>query len=83
MGGTLTDGMIAFNIEDSTFVKSEKSGQKLQNTCVRSTWLFMDGVFPVMKARFGNVDVEISIDNTEWKLNTIIFPDNTVLLEEG
>ncbi len=53
--------------------------------CIMSPWLFnlfMDGVVRKMKATVDNVGVEMSIDNTKWKLNTILFVDDTVLLAE-
>jgi len=35
-----------------------------------------------MKANVGNVGVEMSIHKTKWKLNTILFLDDTLLLAE-
>ncbi len=35
-----------------------------------------------MKAKIGNLGAEMSIDNTKWKLNTLSFADDTVLLAE-
>ena len=35
-----------------------------------------------MKVRVGNVGMKISIDSVEWKLNTILFADETVLVAE-
>jgi len=51
-----------------------------------SPWLFklfMDRVVREIKAKVGNVGVEMIIDKTKWKLNTILFVDDTVLLAES
>ena len=44
--------------------------------------LFMDGVVREMKARISNVGVELCTDDAEWKLNTMLFADDTVLTAE-
>ncbi len=40
----------------------------------------MNGVVWEIKAKLGNLCVEMNIDNTKWKLNTMLFADDTVLL---
>ncbi len=50
-----------------------------------SPWLFnvfMDGVVREIKAKTGNLGVEMSMDNTKWKINTMLFADDSVLLAE-
>ncbi len=36
-----------------------------------------------MKAKTGNLGTEMSIDNAKWKLNNMLFADDTVLLAES
>ncbi len=51
-----------------------------------SSWLcnlFMDGVVREMKTKVRNVAVKMSIDKTEWKLSTMLFADDSVLLAES
>lgn len=36
-----------------------------------------------MKAMVSNVGVEVSITNTKWKLNVVLFADNNVLLAKS
>ncbi len=43
----------------------------------------MDGVARKLKAKIGNLGVEMSIDNIKWKLSTILFADDAVLLAES
>ncbi len=43
----------------------------------------MDGVIREMKAKIGNLGIEMSIDNAKWNLSTILFADDTVLLAES
>ncbi len=50
-----------------------------------SPWLFnlfVDEVVREMKTKIGNLGEEMSTDNTKWKLNTMLFADDTILLEE-
>ncbi len=43
----------------------------------------MDGVVREMKAKVGNVGMEMSIITTKWKLKTILFVDDIVQLAEN
>lgn len=43
----------------------------------------MDGEVKKMKAKVGNIRVEMSVDNTEWKFNTFLSADDTILLAES
>ena len=54
--------------------------------CVMSPWLFnlyMDGVIREMKARAGNVGVELCTNGDKWVVNTILFADDTVLIAKS
>ncbi len=57
----------------------------LRQGCVMSPWLFdvfMDEVVRTMKAKIVYLDVEMSIDNTKWKFNTVLFADDTTTSRE-
>ncbi len=43
----------------------------------------MDGVVRELKAEIGNIGVKMSVDNTKWKLNTMLFADDRVLLSQN
>lgn len=43
----------------------------------------MDGIVREMIARLGNWGVQISINDMEWKLNTVPYADYTMLLVEN
>ncbi len=43
----------------------------------------MDGVVREIKAKIENLGVEMSIDNTKWKFNTMLPVDETALLVES
>ncbi len=48
-----------------------------------SPWFFnlcLDGVTREMKAKVGDVGVEMCVNDGKWMLNTILFADNTFLL---
>jgi len=93
VGGRLLSGVKAFYRDASACVKIKgemsecfKIKAGMRQGCVMSPWLFnlfMDGVVREMKAKVGNVGVEMSIDKSKWKLNTILFADDTVLLAES
>ncbi len=80
----------AFYIDPSACVKVKgdmgeylKIRTGLRQGHLMSPWLFnvfMDGIVKEVKAKIGNLGVEISI---EWKLNTMLFAGNTVLLPES
>ena len=51
-----------------------------------SPWLFnlyMDGVIREMKARAGNVGIELCTNGDKWLVNTILFADDTVLIAKS
>ncbi len=91
VGGRLLDRVKAFNRDASACVKGEmgecfKIKADLRQGCVMSPWLFnvfMDGVVREMKAKIGNLGEEMSTDDTKWKLNTMLFTDDTVLLAKS
>ncbi len=43
----------------------------------------MDGVIREIKAKIGNIGIEMRIDNAKWKISTKLFADDTVLLAES
>ncbi len=42
----------------------------------------MDGVIKEMKAKIGNLGIEMSIDYAKWKISNMLFADDTLLLAE-
>ncbi len=45
--------------------------------------LFLAGVVREVEAKVGNVGVELCMDDTIWKLNTVLFADDIVLIAES
>ncbi len=45
--------------------------------------LYMDGVIREMKAKVGDVGVEMCVNGGKWVLNIILFADDTVLIAES
>ncbi len=86
------NGVKAFYMDAKACIKvngetSESFGIQggVRQGCVMSPWLFnlyMDGVIREMKAKVGDVGVEMCVNGGKWVLNTILFADDTVLIAE-
>jgi len=93
VGGRLLSGVKAFYKGANACVKvNGKVGESfgihrgVRQGCVMLPWLFnlfMDGVVREVKARAGDVGIELCMDEAKWKLNTLLFADDTVLVAEN
>jgi len=93
VGGRLLSGVKAFYKGANACVKvngkvveSFRIHGGVRQGCVMSPWLFnlfMDGVVREVKARAGDGGIELCTDEAKWKLNTLLFADDTVLVAEN
>ena len=94
IGGRLLNAVKSFYVESRACVRVGNSESDwfdvkvgLRQGCVMSPWLFnmyIDGVMREMNARVGEVGVEMVGGNgEEWKLNQLLFADDTALVAES
>lgn len=92
MGGRLISDVKAFYKDANVFKINEEVRESfrlhrgVRQGYVMSPCLFslvMDGVVREVKARVGNVGVELCTDEAKWKLNTMLFTVDNVLIAEN
>ena len=94
IGGRLLNAVKSFYVESRACVRVRNSESDwfdvkvgLRQGCVMSPWLFnmyIDGVMREMTATVGEVGVEMVGENgEEWKLNQLLFADDTALVAES
>ncbi len=84
VGGRLMNGVKAFHKDAKACIKvNGETGESfgiqggMRQGCVMSPWL--SNLHIEMKAKVGDVGVEICVNGGKWVLNTILFADDTVL----
>ncbi len=93
VGGKLLNGVKAFYKDANACIRVVGGTREsliikgcVRQGCVMSPWLFnlyMDGVVREMKAKVGEVGVEMCVNGAKWVLNTILFADDTVLIAKS